>query len=188
MRRAYSRIPRQIRKTNIYKPLYGGQQVHYYNHRFTEEILLPFGLAPGTNTWTIQSLNLRTFSPASLYPTDKRFELFFQLHAKYRVVNWNVTLVPTQTISNLQSGYNSTGQILMMPVHDQGAIINLGMFSGGTLRVTDLDNWIEFPHAKLVKQEGGVLKPCSLNISTSVMKTYAADSIVTGKQIGRAHV
>lgn len=177
VKRASLRYPRQITKTDIYKPLYGAQQVHYYNYRLTEEVLLTTGLAPGTNAHTVQSMYLRTFSPDDYYAADKRFQLFFQLHAKYRLVNWNVTLVPTQTQVNVTSGYNATGQIVMFPVHDQGAIINLGLYSGGTLRVTDLDSWVEMPHAKMVKQNGGQLKPCSLNISPSVFKTYAADPV-----------
>lgn len=175
IKRASLRYPRQITKTNCFKPLYGAQQVHYYNYRITEEVLLAVGLAPGTNAHTAQSMYLRTFSPFDYYPADKRFELFFQLHAKYRLVNWTVTIIPTQTIGNMSAGYNATGQIIMFPVHDQGAIVNLGMYSGGTLRVTDLDSWIELPHAKMVKQYGGELKPCTLNICPSVFKGYQAD-------------
>lgn len=178
VKKVFRRMPKQITRPRVYGAPYGENQVRYYTLEKSIDIVLPYGLTPGTNGNTIQVGYFATLQPSALLAAGQnqtRLLRFFQLSSKYRLVTMSANIYPQQTQVNIAGTFNSVGRIIMCPLHDQGSLIAAGAYSGGTLRQNDIDRWAEVHHAKEMKQEGGAFKPLTLNVSPSVFKVYAAD-------------
>lgn len=162
-----------ILKTGV-SPSLGRNQIRYYSFEYSTEHLLAVGLAPGIDSQTIQSLIWSTFTPNN-YMTDLRFRRHMELSSHFRMISWELMLIPTQTQVNVTSGYNSNGKIVLCPLHSQSDVVASGM-AGITLSQTDIDRWAEIPHAKVVKTLGGQVRPCKLTIVPSIFRNTYQDA------------
>lgn len=188
-KRSYTKGYRRYGKLSVMKtgisPSLGRNQVRYYSYEYTTEVLLPVGLAPGTDTQTIQSLVWSTFTPNN-YIADLRFLRHMQLSSHFRMLSWEVILLPTQTQVNLSSGYNATGKIILCPLHSQSDMVASGV-AGITLSQTDIDRWAEMPHARPLKYVGGSIAPTKLTVVPSIFRyTYNDATFGSSGSVGTA--
>lgn len=150
------------------------EQIQYCTHETSFQALVPPGLAPGNDLSTIQAQVLATWTPASHSGVNNRINYMMLCHSFVRCSRVHVKVEMGATVQTNSSGSQSTGKIMLVPIHSPGDILASGA-GGGTTLQSNSNFWQTMPHVKVATSLGGAAVPLTLNVSPSVNRYITRD-------------
>lgn len=122
-----------------------------------------------TDLKTIQLVVSTQYNLNASQSVDLRLQGYAYTHKYYKLKKVIFTVEPAYNNAIPNSTGVVQGQILMIPLHDSGDIVESGLGTG-TMTMTNIERWSSMNHAKWVKFRNGQFEKTSLAVTPNTQE------------------